>query len=182
MELNLPNIITVARIVSVPAIVWLIITGHMQAAFLLFIAAGISDGIDGFIAKNFNQVTELGAYLDPIADKALLMSIYMALGFRGDLPSSLVILVVSRDILIIGAVVLSLMVERPVAVAPLMVSKVNTAGQIILAGLVLGKLGFGLPIEGIVELTVWAVAGLTVASGLAYLVEWFRHMANGDGV
>ena len=180
--MNLPNIITVARIVSVPAIVWLIITGHMQAAFLLFIAAGISDGVDGFIAKNFNQVTELGAYLDPIADKALLMSIYVALGFRGDLPSSLVILVVSRDILIIGAVVLSMLVDRPVTVAPLMVSKVNTAGQIILAGLVLAKLGFGLPIDNVVQLTIWAVAGLTVASGLAYLIEWFRHMANGNAV
>ncbi len=178
--MSLPNIITVLRIVSVPAIVWLIITGHMQAAFFLFIAAGISDGIDGFIAKNFNQTTELGAYLDPIADKALLMSIYVALGYRGDLPSFLVILVVSRDILIIGAVVLSWMVDRPITVAPLMVSKVNTTGQIILAGLVLAKLGFDLPVTTVVEFSVWAVAALTVASGVAYLVEWFRHMAHDE--
>lgn len=178
--MSLPNIITVLRIISVPAIVWLIITGHMQAAFFLFIAAGISDGIDGFIAKNFNQTTELGAYLDPIADKALLMSIYVALGYRGDLPSFLVILVVSRDILIIGAVVLSWMIDRPITVAPLMVSKVNTTGQIILAGLVLAKLGFELPMNGVVDISVWVVAGLTVASGIAYLVEWFRHMAHDE--
>ena len=110
------------------------------------------------------------------------MSIYVAMGFRGDLPSSLVILVVTRDILIIGAVVLSRLVDRPVTVAPLMVSKVNTAGQIVLAGLVLAKLGFGLPIDNIVQMTIWGVAALTVASGLAYLIEWFRHMANGDSV
>ena len=180
--MSLPNVITVLRIVSVPAIVWLIITGHMQAAFFLFIAAGISDGIDGFIAKNFNQTTQLGAYLDPIADKALLMSIYVALGYHGDLPSFLVILVVSRDILIIGAVVLSWMVNRPVTVAPLMVSKVNTTGQIVLAGLVLAKLGFDLPVKSFVDLSVLGVAVLTIASGVAYLVEWFHHMAHDEPV
>jgi cardiolipin synthase len=178
--LSWPNIITVARIVSVPVIVWLIITGQWQAAFLLFIAAGVSDGIDGFLAKKFNRQTELGAYLDPIADKALLVSIYVALGIGGGLPSWLVILVVSRDILIVGAVMLSWMMDRPVRVAPLMVSKINTAAQIVLAGVVLAHLGYGIVPESLISLGTYVVAGFSVASVIAYLGEWFRHMANGD--
>ena len=175
-----PNIITVARIVSVPVIVWLIISGQRQAAFLLFIAAGVSDGIDGFLAKKFNRQTELGAYLDPIADKALLVSIYVALGIGGGLPSWLVILVVSRDILIVGAVMLSWMMDRPVRVAPLMISKINTAAQIVLAGVVLAHLGYDIVPEGLISLGTYIVAGFSVASVIAYLGEWFRHMANVD--
>ena len=95
MGLNLPNLITIFRIFMVPLIVWLIISGQFFIAFLLFVLAGMSDGIDGFIAKRFNQTTELGAYLDPIADKLLLVSIYVSLGFGEILPPWLVILVVS---------------------------------------------------------------------------------------
>lgn len=175
-----PNIITVCRLVSVPVIVWLIITGQREASFLLFIAAGVSDGVDGFLAKRFDWRTELGAYLDPIADKALLVSIYVALGIGGGLPSWLVILVVSRDILIVGAVMLSWMMDRPVRVAPLMVSKINTAAQIILAGVVLAHLGYDIVPDGMIALGTYIVAGFSVASVIAYLGEWFRHMANGD--
>ena len=177
--LSFPNIITVARILSVPLIVWLIITGQMKLAFIAFIIAGISDGADGFIAKKFNQKTELGAYLDPIADKALLVSIYVSLGFLGDLPSWLVIMVVSRDILIIGAVLLSWMMDKPMTMSPLMVSKINTTVQIILAGLVLADLGYKLSFEVYVQLFCYVAAALTVASGVAYVIEWHRHMSNG---
>ena len=181
MGLNLPNLITIFRIFMVPLIVWLIITGQYMVAFAVFVIAGMSDGVDGFIAKRFNQATELGAYLDPIADKLLLVSIYVSLGFREILPAWLVILVVSRDILIIGAFLLSWLMDRPVPVTPLMVSKANTTAQIVLAALVLGGLGFGLDLGDLVRLTSVVVAALTVLSAAAYLRLWLMHMANGNG-
>lgn len=149
----------------------------MQLAFVTFLVAGLSDAVDGFLAKRFSWQTELGAYLDPIADKALLVSIYVALGFYEYLPAWLVILVVSRDILIIGAILLSGMINRPVQMHPLPISKVNTAGQIILAALVLFDLSIGLNVTNLTTVIVWLVGLLTVASATAYLVTWFRHMS-----
>src|ERR1700719_3742494 len=112
-RLSIPNLITLARILSVPVMVWAIVTGWMLAAFLLFLAAGVSDAIDGYLAKRFGMTSELGAYLDPLADKALIVSIYVTLGISGDMPRWLVILVVSRDIMIVGAVLLSWLVGKP---------------------------------------------------------------------
>ncbi len=180
MGLNLPNIITIFRIFMVPLIVWLIITGQYMVAFLVFVLAGMSDAVDGFIAKRFNQTTELGAYLDPIADKLLLVSIYVSLGFREILPPWLVIVVVSRDILIVGALVLSWLMERPVPITPLMVSKANTTAQIVLAALALGGLGFGVEMYQLTIAMCILVAVLTVLSAAAYLRVWLMHMANGD--
>jgi CDP-diacylglycerol--glycerol-3-phosphate 3-phosphatidyltransferase len=97
--LTIPNFITMARLLSVPLIVWLMIADRYVAAMLLFIIAGISDAADGFIAKRFGASSELGAYLDPVADKALLVSVFATLGFKGVLPAWVVVLVVSRDIL-----------------------------------------------------------------------------------
>src|SRR6202035_4331315 len=102
-------------------------SGEMLVAFALFLVAGISDAVDGFLAKRFHMASELGAYLDPLADKTLIVSIYVSLGIAGGLPLFLVILVVSRDIMIIGAFMLSWLVGRPMPVRPLPVSKANTA-------------------------------------------------------
>src|SRR5215471_18048579 len=85
-RLSIPNLITLARILSIPVMVWAIITGWMLAAFLLFLAAGLSDAVDGYLAKRFGMTSELGAYLDPLADKALIVSIYVTLGITGDIP------------------------------------------------------------------------------------------------
>jgi cardiolipin synthase len=152
----------------------------MLPAFILFLVAGVSDGVDGFIAKRFNQETELGAYLDPLADKALLVSIYVALGVLEYLPSWLVILVVSRDVLIIGAVMLSWIMGRPVEMAPVMTSKVNTTAQILLVVFVLADLAFDLQLNGLHDIGVWAVAIFTVSSGAIYLMGWLKEMANID--
>ena len=105
----------------------------MWIAFVLFLAAGLSDAVDGYLAKRFHMTTELGAYLDPLADKTLIVSIYITLGINGLIPGWLVILVVSRDIMIVGAVMLSWLVGTPVKVKPLLVSKLNTAAQIVFA-------------------------------------------------
>jgi cardiolipin synthase len=164
------------RIILVPIVVWTIILGEMRAAFFLFLAAGISDAVDGFLAKRFRMASELGAYLDPLADKALIVSIYVALGIAGALPISLVILVVSRDIMIISGFMLSWLVGKPMPIKPLPVSKANTVAQIFLATLVLAEHGFGFDAALASTIAVGLVAILTLLSVAFYLAEWLRHM------
>ncbi|MFL5259400.1 MAG: CDP-alcohol phosphatidyltransferase family protein [Hyphomicrobiales bacterium] len=177
--MSLPNLITIGRILLVPLTVWLIVSGDFLLAFLVFITAGVSDAVDGILARRLNLRTELGGYLDPLADKLLLVSIYVTLGFQRQLPAWLVILVASRDIMIVGAVILSWLMDKPISVKPLMVSKANTVAQIMLAGIVLAVLGFGLAVEPLLAAGYIAVAALTVASVAFYMVEWVGHMANG---
>jgi cardiolipin synthase (CMP-forming) len=179
--MNLPNSISVIRILLVPVVVWLVISGQFMLAFIGFLAAGISDGVDGFLARQLNQRTDLGGYLDPIADKALLVSIYVALGFLTILPSWLVILVVFRDALIVGAVVLAWVIGRPLAMQPSWVSKVNTAAQIVLAVAVLGAEGFRFELGQLMPLGFSVVGLLTFMSGALYMQTWARHIANGNG-
>jgi len=174
--LSIPNLITLGRILLVPVVVWAIISGEMRIAFLLFLAAGISDAVDGFLAKHFRMASELGAYLDPLADKALIVSIYVSLGIAGTLPIFLVILVVSRDIMIISAFLLAWLVGRPMPVRPLMVSKANTVAQIVLAVLVLAEQAFGFNAGVVAQATMGLVAILTLLSIAFYLAEWVRHM------
>ncbi len=173
----IPNVLTIFRLLMVPVIVLLMIEQQMMSAFVLFVIAGITDGLDGFLAKRFEWTTELGAWLDPAADKALLVSIYVTLGLFGMIPAWLVILVVSRDLLIVGGIILSWMMENPVGMKPLLVSKVNTVGQILLAASVLADLGFGLGIGQVISALVFIVAVSTILSALAYLYGWFKHMA-----
>jgi cardiolipin synthase (CMP-forming) len=177
--LSIPNLITLGRIIVVPIVVWAITSGQMLAAFALFLAAGISDAVDGFLAKRFHMASELGAYLDPLADKALIVSIYVSLGIAGALPISLVILVVSRDIMIISGFMLAWLVGKPMPVRPLPVSKANTVAQIVLAALVLAEQGFRFdvaPVTASVAAMVAMVAILTLLSIAFYLAEWLRHM------
>ena len=154
----------------------------MFTAFVLFLVAGVSDGVDGFLAKRFNMTTELGAYLDPLADKALIVSIYLTLGINGDIPRWLVILVVSRDILIVGGIMLSWLMGNPLKIRPLLVSKLNTVAQIAFACVVLGSLGFNYEVPVLKLVLMGLVATLTLLSIAAYLAEWVRHMNSVGGV
>ena len=148
----------------------------MRIAFLLFLGAGISDAVDGFLAKRFGMATELGAYLDPLADKAMLVSIFVVLAVVGAVPLWLVILVVSRDIMIVTAVILSWLVDKPVPLKPLLVSKLNTVAQIVLALTVIAALAFDFNAQlAIIGLMV-LVAALTLLSVAFYVREWVRHM------
>ena len=180
---SIPNLITLGRILLVPIVVWAIATpGTMWIAFVLFVAAGVSDAVDGYLAKRFHMTSELGAYLDPLADKALIVSIYLTLGINNLIPRWLVILVVSRDILIVGGIILSWLVGNPLKIKPLVVSKLNTVAQIVFACVVLGSLGFAIPADNFILVLMGLVAVLTLLSVAAYLAEWVRHMnttANG---
>ncbi len=174
--MSIPNLITLGRILLVPVVVWAIAAGDMWIAFVLFVVAGISDGVDGYLAKRFNMTTELGAYLDPLADKALIVSIYLSLGINGDIPRWLVILVVSRDILIVGGIMLSWLLGNPLKIRPLLVSKLNTVAQILFACVVLGSLGLHFDVGLVKPILMGLVAVLTLLSVAAYLAEWVRHM------
>jgi cardiolipin synthase len=178
--LSIPNLITIARILLVPVIVWAIGSGEMLFAFILFLVAGVSDAVDGFLAKRFGMTSEVGSYLDPLADKALIVSIYVALGIVEALPRWLVILVVSRDIMIVAAVMLSWLMDKPVAVKPLAVSKANTAAQIVLATLVLASLGLRIDFSWLILVLIVLVAALTLISIAAYVREWVRHMGSAE--
>ncbi len=176
------NMITILRFVLVPAVVYWLLAEQWQLAFAGFLVAGISDGVDGFVARHFNQRSKLGGYLDPMADKLLLVSVFVVLGFMSELPLWLVIAAVSRDALIVCAVLLSTVMGNPVEMKPLMVSKANTAVQIVLVAVVLAELAFTADFGPIRPALIILSALLTVASAGAYLVAWSRHMnRHGEG-
>ena len=173
---NIPNCITLGRVLLVPFVFWLLLSGRYQTAFFIFVIAGLSDAVDGWLAKRYHWETELGAYLDPLADKLLIVSIFVAMGWQGELPSWLVIAVVSRDLLIVTGVMLAWVLEQPVNIRPLIVSKANTFAQLLLAAVVLADTGFDLG-QWMPRLAlVWITLALTLASLWAYTVIWLRHM------
>lgn len=176
--MNLPNLITLARLLSVPIVVWAILADEMALAFWLFIAAGISDAVDGFLAKRSGTQTVVGGFLDPLADKTLLVSVFITLGKIGHLPLWIVILVVSRDLLIVGGAILFHTLTHALKPEPLMVSKLNTVAQIVLAATTLGELAMGADWHMAITLLIWAAAGTTLASGGSYIVQWSRRLSS----
>ncbi|MEO3387673.1 CDP-alcohol phosphatidyltransferase family protein [Mesorhizobium sp. CAU 1741] len=178
--MTVPNFITIFRFLLVPVVILALLSDDKEWALVCFVVAGVSDGVDGFIARHFNQRSTLGAYLDPMADKLLLVSVFVVLGFMGELPLWLVVMAVSRDALIVCAVLLSTIMGNPVTVKPLFVSKANTAAQIVLAIVVLAELAFAESFGPTRFLLVWLCAVLTVGSAAAYLVQWLRHMGRDE--
>lgn len=170
--ISLPNLISLARLFAVPLMVWLIVAGEMTVAFWVFVAAGISDAVDGFIAKRFDAITTFGSYIDPLADKALLVSCFVALGIEGQIANWLVILVVFRDVVIIGGAILAVPLGRPVIMRPLFISKLNTTTQIILVALVLAEIGVGVHEAKLIVLMQYIVAATTLASGIGYAYRY----------
>ncbi len=170
--MNVPNFLTLARLFSVPVVVWLILDGNMLVAFWVFLIAALSDAADGIIAKQFNSETVFGAFLDPIADKVLLVSVYLSLGHQGHLETWLVIMVVFRDAVIVGGAILFHTVTLSLTMQPLLISKVNTFMQLILAIVVLGREGFAVEDGVAIDIIAYIVVVTTVWSGVGYVVEW----------
>ncbi len=149
--------------------VWLMLHQRLDLAFLLFAAAGISDFVDGWLARALKLQSRLGALLDPVADKALLICAYIILAFIGALPDWLAILVVFRDVMIMGGVALLWQLGLSPPIAPLLVSKLNTCAQLALAATAMLLVGFELQAEPVLTALIWIVAATTLASGAAYL-------------
>jgi len=182
LGVNLPNLISLGRLLLVPLAIWLILGGRYGVAFWVFVAAGVSDALDGFIAKRFDRRTRLGALLDPVADKALLVSVYVTLGLAHQLWTSLVILVVFRDVMIVGGFLLIQAIAAPKHYDPLYISKINTGLQIALVAFVLARLGLRTGSSMVDVLLSLAVVATTVLSGLSYFVRWARILARSEQV
>jgi cardiolipin synthase (CMP-forming) len=177
---NIPNLITLGRVILVPFVIWLIINDRHVEAFAVFLVAGISDGVDGFLAKRYGWQTELGAYLDPLADKLMLVSLFVTLGIKGELPSWIVIGAVSRDILIVMGVLLAGLLGRPLRVRPYVINKLNTLAQITLVAVTLADEAFKLGLGPLRIVLLWTTAFLIIASLATYVRAWMRHMAGYD--
>lgn len=167
-----PNSLSVLRLILVPVVLWHIWYDQADTAFVLCVVAGVTDGLDGWIARRFAATSRSGAMLDPLADKALMIGVYAALAVKGWVPLWLVVLVVVRDLGIVGVVALSHGMGRPEPVRPLMISRINTAMQIVLAAWLLASRGFAIQDGTATLLLVYVVALTTLVSAGAYLMRW----------
>jgi cardiolipin synthase len=174
--LNIPNMLTLARIVVTPVIVYAILSGEAIMALILMIAAGITDMLDGAIARYFNQRTEVGAYLDPLADKLMLISTFVTLFLIGEAPLFLFLAVVFRDVVIVLGAMAYEMVTHSLKMEPSMISKVTTFMQIVYVVTMLLHMASPLG-ETWIDITVWATFIVTCLSGLHYMLVWTRKAA-----
>lgn len=171
---HLPNLISMVRIVLVVPVVWSLLSGYYSAAIWLFLIAGASDGLDGFLAKRFGWSSRLGGILDALADKFLLVSTFICLWWLGVFPWWLVTLVLARDLIIVtGGTIYNFRIET-VQPAPTLVSKLNTVLQIVLAAVAVVQLGFGGIADWIMQTLIWAVMLTVLLSGAGYVREWGR--------
>ncbi|WP_298185683.1 CDP-alcohol phosphatidyltransferase family protein [Acidiferrobacter sp.] len=168
----LPNMITLMRVAFVPLLILVLKDHHYLKALAVFLVAGISDGLDGYIAKRFGFVSQLGAILDPLADKILLVSAYIMLALLALVPFWLVLVVTFRDVVIVGGYLVYTSLYGPVSMRPSRVSKFNTFTQILLVVFVLTERAFAFPAAHIQAALVFMVLVTTIASGGHYLWTW----------
>ncbi|MFC1684093.1 CDP-alcohol phosphatidyltransferase family protein [Pseudomonadota bacterium] len=171
---DIPNLISILRVFLTIPVVWALLAQEYGLALVLFAVAGISDGVDGFLAKHFRWESRLGGMLDPLADKTLLVFSYLALGWLGLIPLWLVLAVILRDVIIVaGAVAYHLRVAELEA-EPRLMSKVNTFMQILLVLLVvLSQALFALPLA-LLQAVIVLVLITTLLSGIDYIWIWSR--------
>jgi len=181
---SIPNLVTFLRLAAAPVVVWLLLDDRWALAFWLFLAAGLTDLADGWLAERLKARSEFGARLDPLADKILVGAVYLALGWLGQIPLWLVALVVARDLVILAGIAVLLACRRPVQARPFMLSKINTGLQLALVVVVLATHALPVPeafCQVITTILVVAAAATTVASWVAYALEWMRLMGAGVG-
>ncbi len=171
---NIPNTITVVRILLVPILVSLLLRGTFGWAIWLFLAAGLSDALDGFIAKRFSLTTRIGALLDPLADKLLVAASVIVLAGLGLMPWWLALTVVVRDAVIVSGAIAFHVRSGRVEMAPSVLSKVNTFVQLTLIFLVLGRAGGLVRATGLLPALFGLAFLTTVVSGVQYVVVWGR--------
>ena len=187
---HLPNLISVARILLVPFTVMAFVRGDFETGFWLFVIAGVSDAVDGAIARLFRAQSTLGTYLDPAADKLLLVTMYLALSIQGGLSWAVTVLVLARDLMILGGLAWCLWRKFPADIRPILVSKVNTFLQVFViawilsleSGMVAGVTGLAPATTDAITLIVEIVMIVTTAvSGLIYAWRWHRVIQGAKG-
>jgi cardiolipin synthase len=168
----LPNAISAARMLLVAPLVFSILDGRYVTALALLVVAGCSDGLDGFLAKHFDWRTRLGSLLDPIADKLLLVSVFVALAYTGLVPTGLAAIVIGRDaIIVLGAIAYQIFIA-PVVGEPAAISKLNTACQLAMVLFALTHAAFAFPPPISLLVLGAAVVFTSVVSGLTYVLRW----------
>ncbi len=167
--MNLPNYITLIRVVLIPFFIGLMIYGHYLTALFVFVAAGITDALDGMIARITKNKTELGAFLDPMADKLLLVSAFVTLGLLGKIPVWLVIVVVSRDVIIVLGSLAVYFIVNDLKARPSIVGKMTTVLQLTVIAVTLAFMNFRSSDTWIMPLLDWTTAAFTVWSGMQYV-------------
>lgn len=165
---HVPNLLTGMRLACAPALAMLLASGDDRAALGIFAFAGLSDAADGFLAKRFNLATRFGRFLDPAADKLLMLASFVALAALHVTPLWLAALVIARDVAIVGGILLARFLELPIRIEPLVIGKISTAIQIGYIGFVLVTLSFGLDWPTIATFAVYLTAAATIASWLGY--------------
>ena len=168
----LPNFVTIMRIMSAPVVVFLLLDELLIIAFWVIVFSGLSDYFDGYLAKRLSAVTLLGTILDPLADKVFLVSVFISLTIMGLLPAWIVCLVIMRDILILGGVFLSRLVDLKLKIEPIWMSKLNTFLQMGLGLIVLAGVIVGANTPYLAVLMVHLVSLTTIISGTVYLMRW----------
>lgn len=174
--MNIPNLLTLFRILLVPIFVILLIYGQTFYAFLVFMIAGVTDALDGFIARVFRQKTVLGAYLDPIADKLLLVSSYIVLAIISIIPPWLAVLVISRDIFILTGVAILFLNHKSFEIRPTLLGKVSTFFQLTTIVIALSVALPLLALQPFLTGSIYLSAALTILSGFHYAFIWVRQM------
>ena len=169
--LNIPNLLTLFRIVLTPVIVFAVVTERPRLALALMVTAGVSDMLDGAIARYFNQRTTVGAYMDPLADKLMLISCIVTLFLIGQAPLFLFLAVVFRDVIIMGGALAYELVTHRLEMQPSLVSKATTLMQIVYVAAVLLQMAYPVP-EMLVQIILWITFTLTCISGLHYMLVW----------
>jgi cardiolipin synthase len=171
--MNIPNFLTLVRIVLVPVVVIFLIQGAFLKALIVLIISGITDALDGFLARILRQQTVLGAYLDPIADKALLISCFVTLSVKGIIPGWLTVIVISRDVVILVGIAILTLMSVPFEVRPALVSKITTGLQLFTVLFSIMFRIFPGAIDCIVIIVLnWTTAVFTIVSGLNYMFRW----------
>ncbi|HTO42269.1 MAG TPA: CDP-alcohol phosphatidyltransferase family protein [Rhizomicrobium sp.] len=171
---QIPNALTGLRLACAPLTALLLYTHAYPAALAVFVFAGLTDAADGFLAKRFGLDTKLGAWLDPAADKLLMLASFLALTYIAVAPVWLTVLVLARDAAIVAAVLLAKYMGWPLRVAPQFLGKLSTAIQVIYVGLMLVLLAAGLDMPRLVYAAAAATAVFTLASWLSYAQVFFR--------
>jgi len=171
---QIANALTVLRVLLVPVLVYLLLAGDHRAALWVFFAAGLSDALDGFIARQFNQFSRFGAILDPIADKSLIGATVLSLAWLGFLPAWLVIVVMGRDLVILAGATCYRLVVGPFEMEPTFPGKLCTFSELVLLVAVLVHAAGYLDLAGTLPAAYAVVAAISVLSGLHYVWVWSR--------
>ncbi len=181
--MNLPNSITIIRVILIPFFINLMVYGYYREALIVFVAAGITDALDGAIARLTKQQTELGAFLDPMADKLLIVSSFVTLVLLGRLPVWLVIIVVSRDVILAFGALIIYVTMHDLRVKPSFIGKTTTLLQLIVITLSLVLINYDTDYDGELGLMLilqWATALVTIASGVQYVLRGMKLVGDGS--